>query len=108
VSRRVQPTAAATSNGAKRRQRNRNVPALSVTAVRPPGMKRAIAISSPPRARRADARPLDPSQPQKQLHDRQSVDVTSEVVASARRARRRIAASQLRRMASLPGRITSQ
>jgi hypothetical protein len=48
------------------------------------------------------------SQPQKQLHDRQWVDALSEVVASARRARRRIAASQLRRMASLPGRITSQ
>ena len=48
------------------------------------------------------------SQPQKQLHDRQWVDVLSEVVASARRACRRIAASQLRRMASLAGRITSQ
>ena len=48
------------------------------------------------------------AQPQKQLHDRQWVDVLSEVVASARRACRRIAVSQLRRMASLAGRITSQ
>jgi hypothetical protein len=48
------------------------------------------------------------SQPQKQLDDRHWVDGLSEVVESARRACRRIAASQLRRMASLPGRMTSQ
>ena len=44
----------------------------------------------------------------KDLHQSAGVDVLSEVVPTARRARRRIPASQLRRMASLPGRITSQ
>src|ERR671933_1466065 len=34
----------------KRRHGNSSSPALKVTAVRPPGMKRAIAISSPPRS----------------------------------------------------------
>ena len=40
-------SAATASNTAKRRHGKSAAPALSVTAVRPPGMKRATAISSP-------------------------------------------------------------
>jgi hypothetical protein len=74
------------------------------------GHDRAAAVRPTTERARTPATDLlaDASQRQKQLHDRQSFDVPSELVASARRARRRIAVSQLRRMASLPGWITSQ
>src|SRR3954471_545708 len=59
-------TAPIVAKARKRATRKRTIPAVNVTAVRPPGMKRATTISVPPRspsvrsAQPSDRRPRSP------------------------------------------------